>query len=77
MGCSINLLDYIVAVSVRNENIMTATVGNKYLIKCGWGWTPAILEYTTHDNGKTCYHWRQVGRDFRFVSYDLEDTEEL
>lgn len=56
---------------------MKAIVGKQYLIKCGWGYTPAILEYITRYDGKPCYNWRQIGRDFRFISYDMKDTEEL
>ncbi len=56
------------------NKVIGLVVGEKYLVRCGWGDTPAILEYIVKmPNGqKTQYHFKSMN-GFKFLSNGEED----
>jgi hypothetical protein len=44
-------------------------IGNKYLVKCGWGDTVATLEYVAGN-----VHYFQDSTGFKFLTNGLEDV---
>lgn len=54
---------------------MTAKIGEKYEIECGWGLTKAALTAIYDYGNRKQYHWEDVDTHFKFISWDLKNTK--